>query len=137
MAPLAYRKRLGHFLAEETPAVCRPTFAGQGIVRTVFSKNGGTMSSAAVRLSELERLQPGEKEAKLRALVVATGQPPNGELRELDSRIHEYEQRAGLNSAALRDKLASGEVAETAEVCDWLMLLEIRERIAAVVSRPR
>ncbi|HEU4544645.1 MAG TPA: hypothetical protein VFR23_26195 [Jiangellaceae bacterium] len=95
------------------------------------------MSAAPVRLSELERLQPGEKEAKLRALVGAARQPPNGELRRLDMRIGEHEQRAGFGSAVLREKLTSGEVVETADVCDWLMLLELREGIGTSVPRSR
>lgn len=95
------------------------------------------MNAETVRMSELAELGPSEKESRLRALVDASRRPPNGELRDLDAKIRQHEEAAGFDSTTLRQRLASGEQSETAIVCDWLMLLDLRERIASVASRTR
>jgi hypothetical protein len=95
------------------------------------------MSTETVRLSDLAKLGAKEQETRLRNLVGATRRAPNGELGDLDARIRAHESRAGYDSETLRRRLLSGDEAETPEVCDWLMLLDLRERIASVVSRPR
>jgi hypothetical protein len=106
-------------------------------MRTLNTKGGNKMGTEAIRLSELSKLGATEKDSKLRKLMGATRRPPNGELAALDGRIREYEARAGYDSGTLKRRLASGEIAETADVCDWLMLLDLRERVGSVISRPR
>lgn len=95
------------------------------------------METVRLRLSELRDLPDVERSAKLRSLVEATRRPPNGEVARLDARIREREQEHGFSSAELRCRLAQGTVRETPAVCEWLMLLDLREHIAPPSPRPR
>ena len=91
--------------------------------------------NASVKLSDLEALAPEERDRRLDELVRSTTRGPNGEVAALDAQIEALERRHGFDSATLRRRLAAGEQSETPEVCDWLMLLDLRERIASVASR--
>jgi hypothetical protein len=66
-----------------------------------------------------------------RELGTAARGKPNGELRDVDSRIHAFETRFGVDSATLRSEVASGKRPETWDVCQWLMLLQERDRLVA------
>lgn len=44
-------------------------------------------------------------------------------LRELRDKMRRYEARYELPSSRVEDEVASGRLRETAEVCDWLILL--------------
>jgi len=45
----------------------------------------------------------------------------------LERRIRAFEMRYEMTSDELRRRLASGDQAETAEICEWLLLLAARE----------
>jgi len=90
-----------------------------------------------VRFSELARLEPEEKSRRLGELVQATRLPVNGELATVDAALRGYEQRHGFDSETMRRRLTSGELSESTDVCEWLMLLNLRNRLASLASRSR
>ena len=66
-----------------------------------------------------------------RELGTATRGKPNGEVRDVDQRIHAFEARFGIDSETLRNEVTSGARAETWDFCQWLMLLQERDRLVA------
>jgi hypothetical protein len=80
-----------------------------------------------VRLSDLARMAPGERSGVLMALTAEAHAETTGGRQVLGSRIKEYEVRYELSSADLRRRLAAGEQRETAEIADWLFLLDARD----------
>ena len=87
--------------------------------------------STALRLSELYNLSPVAKADRLAALVQQRNRPVNGELAELTSRVAEYETRYEMSSEIMREQVGQNTLRETAEIGHWLILLELRDRLAA------
>lgn len=89
------------------------------------------MAELRTPVTGFSRLTSAEQEASVKALLDARQVPLNGEVRELDARIAEYQQRFGMSSDEMRGKLASGDLVETVDICRWLMLLKLRDRVAS------
>jgi hypothetical protein len=51
-------------------------------------------------------------------------------LKELDSEIHVFEVRYGMTSDEMLVKFKAEYIDDTAEIAQWLYLLELRELIA-------
>ena len=69
------------------------------------------------------------------ALLAETSREPNGELRELDRKLAEYEQKYGRTSAEMAGDVAAGVQAETWEICQWLMTYHLRRDLAEVTTQ--
>lgn len=67
-----------------------------------------------------------EKERELRRLTDAANAQPNGQRAALDGRIRQLELRYEMTSEEMLGRLARGEIRETAEIADWLFLIETR-----------
>lgn len=91
----------------------------------------------SVTLGELRSMSFEQRTRRLSALVADTRSPPNGEMRALDDKISAFEKQHGMNSADMRDGVRVGKVRETAEICTWLMILEMRDRLASLTTRTR
>ncbi len=87
------------------------------------------MAVHSLRLSELASLSDSEKSQAMSRFLHKSG-TPNGQLAELDRRIATFERVYETTSEMMRAELASGTRKETAEICQWLMLLELRERVS-------
>ncbi len=81
--------------------------------------------SHQVRMSELSNMDPGQRTRALESLVRATR---SGRVNSsaLDARIRKLEQRYEISSADLRKQLREGRMKETAEIAEWLFLLDAR-----------
>ena len=55
----------------------------------------------------------------------------DGALLDAEARIHAFEVRFGVDSTTLRREVGSGKRLETWDVCQWLMALRERDRLAA------
>lgn len=95
------------------------------------------MRRDTVTLSELSVMAPGQQDRRMDALVRSADRLPNGEISRLDAAILEYETRFGISTSDLRQRLADGEIDETADVCEWLMVAGVRERLVKRSSRVR
>jgi hypothetical protein len=61
--------------------------------------------------------------------------PSDGDLRaELERRISAYEARYGISSDRLSGAIDRGEIAETLDVCDWLMDVTLLRRVATAFN---
>lgn len=89
------------------------------------------MKKKSLSLAQLKTMSNERREQQLGELVATTRQPPNGEIKSVQKKLHAYEMQHGINSDELRRKVASGEVKETADVCSWLMLLDLQDRLVA------
>jgi len=82
-----------------------------------------------IRLSELAKLDDAQLKAELANLVTdAKIGKPDGYVSALNSAIADFERQVGVSSDQLPAKLASGEIQETWEVCQLLMLIKRRAR---------
>jgi hypothetical protein len=89
----------------------------------------------AMRMAEFARMPRPQQDRVLREMVAATKEPPNGECAEVDAEIHAFEQRFGIDSAAMRAQVRSGEMKESWDICKWLMTLDRRDRLAKRAAR--
>jgi hypothetical protein len=87
------------------------------------------MAVKTLRLDDLKGLSPADLTA--RATEFASGQdaPLNGEAILLHKRIAAFETRYEMSSETMRKKLAAREIKETAEICAWSMLLNLRDKL--------
>lgn len=81
--------------------------------------------SHQVRISELSNMDTAQRTRALESLVQATR---SGRMNSsaLDARIRKLEQRYEISSADLRKQLRDGRIKETAEIAEWLFLLDAR-----------
>jgi hypothetical protein len=88
--------------------------------------------ASSISLSELARLNDADYRTRVRALVAV---PSSQKVAELEAQIRQFEKARGLNSEEMRTRLASGQLEETLDVCDWLMALKLRDRLVGPRSR--
>jgi hypothetical protein len=88
------------------------------------------MATKSIRLADLAGISREEIEARLTPLSAGLDSPLNGELEELNSRIGAFEDAYQMDSERMRTRVTSGEMSETADVCQWLILVKLRDRIA-------
>jgi hypothetical protein len=86
------------------------------------------MATKTLKLASLKGLDTSARNAKLRELV-AGRKDVNGELAALNARIAEYEDRYELPSSRLVEAVNRRSIRQTAEVCSWLTLVELRSRV--------
>ena len=89
-------------------------------------------SASSVSLSELAGLNDVEYRSRVRSLVAV---PSLQKVAELEAEIAQFERARGFSSAEMRARLASGQLDETLDVCDWLMALKLRDRLVGPRSR--
>jgi hypothetical protein len=73
-------------------------------------------------LAELGRMTEKARKKALGDLVKAAMAPATGRATALQRQIREYEKRYELTTERMREELSAGRRAETADICDWLML---------------
>lgn len=88
------------------------------------------MSAKTLRLSDISGLPEEQQRARVAAFLAARSEPSNGELAVIDDRIAELERRYEVSSATMREQVSSGTIRETAEICHWLMLLDMKAKLA-------
>ena len=81
-----------------------------------------------LRSAELSKLPPEERERQLAELVHRAKAPRNGQAKDLEARIRAFEIRYEMTSKDMRERFARGEVADTADISEWLILLDARDR---------
>ena len=82
-----------------------------------------------IRIATLKTMSSARQAQVLDALMTATRRSPSAdELRDLDDQIGHFERAHGFSSKSLLEQLAAG-ATETLDICRWLMLLRLRERL--------
>jgi len=90
----------------------------------------GRITRDMIRIPGDEGILVGASPA-LTALVQASFDASHA-LARVNQRIAAFEQRYGLASDAMRRDVISGDLSETEDICTWLMLMNRRERLAAL-----
>jgi hypothetical protein len=80
-------------------------------------------------LEQLSKMDAGDRERALDDLVSKARAKPSGQVRELDGRIRAFEVRYEMTSAEMRARFGRGELADTADVAEWLSLVRLRARV--------
>lgn len=80
-----------------------------------------------VRLSELATMSSSELESQTATLMEASRAADTQGSPTLERRIRNFEARYEMSSEALRRGLSEETVKETAEISEWLFLLDVRD----------
>jgi hypothetical protein len=87
--------------------------------------------TSRIKLAEFSSLPTHETKQRVDDLVRGSVSPSPELLEEqrknLDDQIRLMEEQHGLSSEKMRHALKNGAIQETADICRWLMLLEIRD----------
>lgn len=87
----------------------------------------------SIKLSDFAKLSQEEKDKAIQELLKAVMEPPTPEeLAELDAKILTYETKYGIPTDKIHESIDNGTLKETNEVCSWIMLANLRERIKGV-----
>lgn len=70
-----------------------------------------------------------ERRALLDASFEASADSVRVKLLEIGVRVRRYESRYEISSAELPAALAANTIQETAEICDWIFWVKIRDRL--------
>ncbi|HAN91879.1 MAG TPA: hypothetical protein DCQ33_07340 [Nitrospira sp.] len=89
-----------------------------------------------LKLADLEKLSPKQRQDRLSELARASQRPVNGEVKVLDQEILAYERKYSMDSETLKRRLSDGTFVESDEVCLWLMRLKLRDRLVELRARP-
>ncbi len=73
----------------------------------------------------------------LRAFKLAKESPVNGEITELEAEITTFEEQYHCRSSDLPGRLQARTLREDHGVCEWLMLIDRRQRLQDVARRVR
>lgn len=87
------------------------------------------MAIKSIRLSELASIPAAEQESRLAELTRGCFEPLNGDADDLNRRVAEYESRYEMSSAKMLKLYEEQALRETEDICAWLMLLRLRERL--------
>lgn len=87
------------------------------------------MSTSRINLTEFSTLSPAEQANRVEGLLASRSAPLNGHLAELDETIAGFETRYEMSSEDMCRHLSDGKLAETADICSWRILLELRGRV--------
>lgn len=87
--------------------------------------------TSRIKLAEFAALPKHEAQKRaddlLRGSICPSPELLKEQTRNLNDRIEAIEVRQGMSSESMRRALKNGSIQETAEICQWLMLLEIRD----------
>lgn len=87
------------------------------------------MAINTLRLADLRGLSADERDRKFAELTAGGHRTLNGEVEDLSGHLAEFEARYEMSSATMRRKYLDGTLPETADICSWLMLLDVRDRL--------
>lgn len=91
------------------------------------------MTVKTLRFSELRDLSPRERRERIREFSQRPSR--NGGAAEVDQRIAEFESRYEKSSKTMREQFRTGNLRETAEIGQWLILLSVRDDIERASSK--
>lgn len=86
-----------------------------------------------IKLAQFAQASPDEKLESVRNLASSALNPDEDYLdqqrQEIDLQIKKFECRYEMSSVVMKQKLSSGKIKETAEVCSWLLLLKVKDSL--------
>lgn len=85
--------------------------------------------NTTIRISEFAKLSEPEQVEEMRNFARARLAPLNGDLSELNQRIASYECRYEMSSETMLMEYRAGKLRETADICHWNILLNLRNQL--------
>jgi hypothetical protein len=82
-----------------------------------------------LKLSALEQMSEPQRNDALGRLVDGARAKPNGGLTALEMQVRVFETKYGMTSTVMRERVAKGELGESADFSKWLMLLSVLKRV--------
>jgi hypothetical protein len=89
----------------------------------------------SVSIAALKVMSASRREEEIAELIKSTRRLPNGEIADLDEVIKHFEEQYHVDSETMRARVADGSLAETTDICTWLMTLKLRDRLAKLAAR--
>ena len=90
-----------------------------------------SVQSKGIKISELFSCSTQDQDMEIEHLFQAALNPTDIQIAEqskaINVRIKKFERRYEMSSVSMREKLHTGAIKETADICSWLMLLKARE----------
>lgn len=80
-----------------------------------------------IKLSEFRSMSDEEKNRRVGEMFHEAMNPSIESLINLDNQIMSFESKYSMTSDRMKRRLADEEIAETSDICTWLMLLKIRK----------
>ncbi len=80
--------------------------------------------------SDLRKLSPEDRERFVEAAFADSGEALSNYLVALDARLRVFERRYEMPSSALPAAIEGGQLAETAEISEWLFWVDVRRQLA-------
>jgi hypothetical protein len=94
-----------------------------------------------IKLSEFASMSEEETESRVDELFQAANNPSTEQFEqqksELEQEILFFESQYNMASEEMKQRLAMGEISESADICSWLMLLKIRGQLKDGWKSPR
>lgn len=84
-----------------------------------------------IRLETFKNLTEADKVDVVRDVVREALRSPNGEIKVIDAEIRAFERRYEMTSDRMQALVTEGQYAETDDIANWLMDLELKRRIVA------
>lgn len=84
----------------------------------------------AMRVGNLAALTEEQRAERMREICRVLRSEPNGEIKELDDEIAEFEHKHGMTSAdMLQRRTAGGLDDDNFDFCRWVMVMELRDEM--------
>ena len=81
-----------------------------------------------MKLEEFSRMDASGQRSAVEEISRCALAPRNGQAHSIDARILAFEVRYEMTSQVMRERFATGELQDTADLARWLMLLQVRDR---------
>lgn len=86
------------------------------------------MTRNSLNLADLSGLPSETVSARVQQFV-QNRHPINGELLKIEAAIRDYETRYEMSSAVMLQRIEQAQLEDTADICRWQMLIEMRDRV--------
>lgn len=81
-------------------------------------------------LSDFDKMTPAEKERTIKRCEERMHAPPSKEvILKTEQKIRDFERRHDMSSSRMLEQLNTGKIRESNEICDWLLAINLRDRL--------
>lgn len=78
-----------------------------------------------MKLHDYARLAPKQQADFRKEWVAASKKPPNGQISVVEAKLRAFEARYEMSTETMRIKFRLGELKDTAEISQWLILSKV------------
>lgn len=78
-----------------------------------------------MKLHDYPRLTPAMQAEFRKEWVAVSKKPPNGQLTAIEAKLRVFEHRYEMSTSEMRSRFKAGELKDTAEISQWLILSKV------------